>query len=50
MENQDEEDQEEKYKENMQQAQGKPQEPENDNKNWIAMSEWDTNNPGEIQK
>lgn len=28
---------------------GKPQEPENDNKNWIAVSEWDTNNPGEIQ-
>lgn len=28
---------------------GKSQEPENDNKNWIAVSEWDTNNPGEIQ-
>ena len=24
------------------------QELENDNKNWIVVSEWDTNNPGEI--
>ena len=27
-----------------------PQDPENDNKNWIVVSEWDTNDSGEIQK
>ena len=44
------EDREEKQKDKLQQAQGKPQEPEIDNKNWIVVSKWDSNNPGEIQK
>ena len=48
-EKKDEEDREEQQKDKLQQAQGKPQEPENDNKNWIVVLEWDTNNLGEIQ-
>ena len=41
---------EEQQEDKLQQAQGKLQEPENDNKNCIVVSKWEANNPGEIQK